>query len=128
MSAATAAVHQRKPASSTSLVGRILQGLEALETIDTHEHIPPESERVAAHVDFFTLASHYLMNDVISAGLPRASRVLIEKAETPEPEKWRLFEPYWKFARFTGYGEALRIAMRDIYGIAEISGSLLFPG
>jgi glucuronate isomerase len=122
---AAAAVPQRKPATSTSLVGRILQGLEALDTIDTHEHIIPESERVAAQVDFFTLASHYLLDDVTSAGLPRASRVLIEKAETPEAEKWRLFEPYWKYARFTGYGEALQIAMRDIYAIADISASTL---
>ena len=122
---AAAAVPQRKPATSTSLVGRILQGLEALDTIDTHEHIIPESERVAAQVDFFTLASHYLLDDVTSAGLPRASRALIEKAETPEAEKWRLFEPYWKYARFTGYGEALQIAMRDIYAIADISASTL---
>jgi hypothetical protein len=34
--------------------------------------------------------------------------------------RWLAFEPVWKFARYTGYGQALRIAIRDIYGVGEI--------
>jgi hypothetical protein len=116
---------QSRPAQSTSLQSRLLTSLEALNTIDTHEHIIPEADRAASKVDFFTLASHYLLDDVTSAGLPNDSRAKIESPDTAESEKWRLFEPYWTFARLTGYGQALRIAMRDIYGADQISSASL---
>jgi hypothetical protein len=126
--AAAAAIARSAPppaARSSSLPQRLLQQLESIDAIDTHEHIIPEADRVASKVDFFTLASHYLLDDVSSAGLPPESRARIESTDTPEDEKWRLFEPYWKFARFTGYGEALRIAIREIYGVSEISAASL---
>jgi hypothetical protein len=40
-------------------------------------------------------------------------------------QRWTAFEPFWKAARLTGYGQALRIAIRDIYGVEEISGGTL---
>jgi hypothetical protein len=45
----------------------------------------------------------------------------MEKPEVAAKDKFRAFGEYWRYARFTGYGEALRIAIRDIYGIDEIS-------
>jgi glucuronate isomerase len=111
-----------QPARSRSLAGRLREAVEGLEVVNTHEHILPERERVAQPVDFFTLAGHYAINDVISAGLPAAAAA----AKDLSPgERWRAFEPYWKHARFTGYGQALRIAIRDIYGVAEISATTL---
>jgi glucuronate isomerase len=96
-----------------------------VETIDTHEHIIPESQRVSAHADFFTLAGHYAINDVISAGLPAADAKRLESPDMPAAGKWKLFGPHWEHARFTGYGEALRIAIRDVYGFDRITESTL---
>src|SRR5689334_1728311 len=90
--AAAVAAPQRPPATSSSLTARLLRSLEALDPIDTHEHIIPEAERVSGKADFFTLASHYLLDDLTSAGLPRASRTLIDRPDTAEGDKWRLFE------------------------------------
>jgi hypothetical protein len=104
-------------ALSAALRDRLIQALEGVETIDTHEHIIPENERVKQAIDFFTLAGHYALNDVISAGLPTRPN--------NAPPAWSEFEPYWRAARFTGYGEALRLAIRDIYGVAEITGGTL---
>lgn len=110
-----------------SVEDRLLRGLEGVESFDTHEHIIPEAERVSQKIDFFTLASGYLMSDLTSAGLPSESLKTINNPEAPLAERWRLFEPFWKLARFTGYGQALRIAVREIYGVAEISGATLGP-
>ena len=110
---------------SRSLRQRLIASLDRVEAVNTHEHIIPEAERTAQPIDFFTLAGHYAINDVVSAGLGREDLDRINKRETPSAEKWRLFEPYWKKARFTGYGQALRIAIRDIYGFEEISASTL---
>ncbi|MGH9626946.1 MAG: amidohydrolase family protein [Bryobacteraceae bacterium] len=111
--------------SSGSLRQRMLAALEKIEAVNTHEHIIPESERTSQQMDFFVLAGHYAVNDVISAGLSREAVNRIKQRDTPLAEKWRLFEPFWKPARFTGYGQALRIAIRDIYGFDEISGATL---
>ncbi len=112
---------------SRSLEARLLAELESIETVDTHEHIIPESERVSQRIDFFTLAGHYAISDLVSAGLSAEALKVINDADAPAANRWRAFEPYWKFARFTGYGQALRIAVRDIYGVEDISGKSLGP-
>lgn len=108
--------------SSDGLAARIRAAVEAIEVVNSHEHIIPEQERVSQTVDFFTLAGHYAVNDVISAGM--APESVSAKGLTAE-ERWRAFEPYWRYARFTGYGQALRIAIRDIYGVGEISAATI---
>jgi glucuronate isomerase len=122
---AAAPLGAKKAPRSRSLRQRLLDGVEEPEIIDTHEHIIPEQERVSQPIDFFTLAGHYAINDVISAGLAADAQKMINRAETPLAERWRAWEPFWKFARFTGYGQALRIAIRDIYGFEEISAATL---
>jgi len=93
--------------------------------VNTHEHIIPEEERVASTVDFFTLAGHYAINDVISAGLSGDDLQLVRNESAPPQRRWEAFEPFWNSARFTGYGQALRIAVRDIYNVDEISQDTL---
>jgi uncharacterized protein len=111
--------------SSRALETRIQEALEKTELVDTHEHLIPEKERVAQNVDFFTLAGHYAINDVISAGLAGEDLEIVRRDSEPADRRWRAFELFWRHARFTGYGQALRIAIRDIYGIETIDGSTL---
>jgi predicted TIM-barrel fold metal-dependent hydrolase len=114
-----------RAAPSRSLEQRLIAAFDKLEIADTHEHFYDEPDRLAMHADFFTLAEQsYVMSDLISAGLPPESSRLIRNQQAPERERWRAFEPYWKNTRFTGYGQALRIAVRDLYG-KEISASNL---
>ncbi|WP_321469888.1 amidohydrolase family protein [uncultured Paludibaculum sp.] len=94
--------------------GEMLRAINEIPLVDTHEHLLPEEERLALKPDLFLLASHYLASDMVSAGMP-----------TPGPKNWAEFEPWWQMSRYTGYGQALRIAVRDIYGIGEISATTL---
>ena len=112
-------------APSRTLEQRLLAALEHIETVNTHEHIMPEADRVAQRVDFFTLAGHYAINDLVSAGLSPEAMKLVQNADASPADRWRAFEPFWKVARFTGYAQALRIAIREIYGVEEISGATL---
>ena len=98
-------------AASATLRQSLLAGIERLPVVDTHEHFPSEAKRVKSTVDLFTLAGHYLINDAVSAGM------------SPDAKTWADIEPYWKYVRSTGYGQALAIAIRDIYGVAEISSA-----
>ena len=99
--------------------------IDRLEAIDTHEHILPEAERVALPVDVFTLASHYAVDDLTSAGLPEADRARLLSPTEPADRKWAAFSPWWAHTQHTGYGQALRLALRDIYGIDHLDATSL---
>jgi uncharacterized protein len=109
------------PAAFGGTASALASEFGRLEIVDTHEHLLPEKERISQPVDFFTLAGHYAINDVISAGLSKENAARVRDPNVPALERWRLFEPHWQAARFTGYGQCLRIAMRDIYGVENVS-------
>jgi predicted TIM-barrel fold metal-dependent hydrolase len=101
---------------------RIVDAVEDIELVDTHEHIIDEDQRLASKLDLFYLFPHYASSDLVSAGM---SPVILEKVRNPEiplTERWELFEPYWKYVRTTAYGRALIIAARGLFGIHDING------
>lgn len=99
----------------------VLSSIDRIPIVNTHEHILAEADRLKAPRDPFLLVGHYLINDLISAGLPADDAAKLADANAPLDTRFQLFEPYWKLARFTGYAEAFRIALRDLYGVNEIS-------
>ena len=111
------------PLLAPALFTRLSGAIAELPLISTHEHLLSEEERYASRPDFFTLADHYAINDLVSAGLPPENLAPILDRARPALERWQLFEPFWRHARFTGYGLALRIAVRDLYKTAEPSAS-----
>ncbi len=119
--AATPAAAQAAPALARDLSAAI----DRIPLVNTHEHIIPEEERTSSRVDFFTLAGHYAINDAISAGLSGDDLALVRDIDAATARRWRAFEPFWDHARLTGYGLALRTAIRDVYGIERISASTL---
>ncbi|MCC7497080.1 MAG: amidohydrolase family protein [Bryobacterales bacterium] len=110
---------------SGELHHRLESAIGAMECVDTHEHFYPESVRLKQNPDLFLLASHYLFDDLVCAGMPEESRKILRDPGRPELERWRHFEPYWKSVRLTGYGQALRVAVENLYGITEINASTL---
>jgi predicted TIM-barrel fold metal-dependent hydrolase len=95
--------------------------------IDTHEHLIEEKERLAASHprvksdDWSILLSHYLNSDLIVAGMPQdvCDRFLSSKVEPAD--KWSLLEPYWPAVKNTGYGQAVRITLQELYDVDELS-------
>jgi predicted TIM-barrel fold metal-dependent hydrolase len=108
-------------ALSGSLVARLHQSLTEFQSIDTHEHFPSEATRVKTPIDLFTLVGHYTINDLISAGLSPEHAKKLDDTNLAPARRWNLMEPYWRFVQNTGYGQALRVAIREIYGVAEIA-------
>lgn len=99
----------------------ILDYINNLEIIDTHEHLMPfESQRERNDVisEFLT---HYFSVDLVTSGLPLTQLDKVRGNELTVMEKWNYIESYWDQSKFTGYGQALAIASRDIYGIDEIN-------
>jgi predicted TIM-barrel fold metal-dependent hydrolase len=102
----------------------------ATPLIDTHEHLIEEKERLAgtSHPrvqadDWSLLLSHYLNSDLRVAGMPKEAQGRFFSKETDPTDKWRYLEPYWPAVKNTGYGQAVRIALRQLYDVDELSAA-----
>jgi len=105
----------------TPLEKRIVQRLAQFTIIDAHEHLGPEAERVSRPVSVFTLFSHYTQTDLKAAGMSDETYRIIQDEERPLAERWRLFRPYLKHIRWTGYARAAFIVAHEFYGINDIN-------
>jgi predicted TIM-barrel fold metal-dependent hydrolase len=99
--------------------------------VDTHEHLIEEEgrlsgthDRIKAN-DWSFLLSHYLNSDLISSGMPFDQVDSFFSAELDPQEKWKMIEPYWPHVRLTGYGQAVSIAVEQIYGVSDISAETI---
>ena len=102
--------------------------LEQLRVVDTHEHLMGEDqwlEKGPGDV-LADLFGHYAHKDLIAAGVSAETMTRVLDAGNPDLEqRWQLIESAWHAMQFTGYGEALRLAARHVYGIEEISPASL---
>ncbi|MBI5091806.1 MAG: amidohydrolase family protein [Candidatus Hydrogenedentes bacterium] len=108
---------------SVSVRDRLWQHIAAIRMIDTHEHIPSESSACQSHTSLFSFFEHYVSSDLVSAGMPRESLEAMRKPDSglSLEERWAILEPYWPFARTTGYGRAMLEYIADLYGVVDIN-------
>ncbi|HOS43013.1 MAG TPA: amidohydrolase family protein [Armatimonadota bacterium] len=112
------------PTYETDLYRRLKAHLDAVPAVDCHEHLQRESELPRGEdIHLGRVFIHYANCDLISAGLPRADyeRVMDGKNGLSPRARWALLEPWYRKAWNTAYCEALRIAIRDLYGIEDFS-------
>lgn len=96
--------------------------VQTLSIIDTHEHLPHKEEAREKNTDVLKeYLAHYFSRDLISAGLSQTDYQTATDAKQPLMKRWDLVEPYWKVARFTGYGRSLDLAARELYGVDGIT-------
>ena len=106
---------------SSSASAAIREAVLSQPLVDTHEHIQHEHLRNAQQIDLFSSwLLHYASSDIVAAGMPIAVLEEVRDASRPLGERWAMLAPYWAHARTTGYGRALIVAARDLYGIADI--------
>jgi hypothetical protein len=101
----------------------IFRELSKMPVIDTHEHLPFSEEDRNLNTDVLReYLSHYLSSDIISSGMKRADFDKVMDPELSITERWNLVEPYWEACRYTGYGRALDISVRAVYGVDGVNG------
>ena len=113
---------------SSDIRKKIFQKVFQTPFIDTHEHLIEEKERFvgASHPrvksdDWTMLFSHYLNSDMLTAGMPKQDYDRFFSPKVDPLDKWALLEPYWQAIKNTGYGQAVCIALRELYGVGELS-------
>ncbi|MES0326277.1 MAG: amidohydrolase family protein [Candidatus Bathyarchaeia archaeon] len=100
----------------------IRKHVDSIRLIDTHEHLPPESERVNKIVDVLSqFYLHYTSSDLISAGMSMEDLIYIKDTKIPLDYRWAVFEPLWEKIKNTGYSRCMEIAAHDLYGVDGIN-------
>jgi uncharacterized protein len=111
------------PSYETDLYRRLHAEVNKIPIIDSHEHLQRESELpVGENIHIGRFFIHYANSDLRSAGMPLddLERVVENPALTPK-ERFKLVEPWYRKAWNTGYCETIRLAMRDLYDIEDLS-------
>lgn len=108
------------------LLDEIFNEINKLEIIDSHEHLPNREDNRDKNTDVLKeYLSQYMSCDLVSAGLSREQLKIVRDHRRSILERWQIVEPYWNFARHTGYGRALDISVKAIYGIEQINGNTI---
>jgi glucuronate isomerase len=104
----------------------ILEKIYNTPLIDTHEHLFDEKIRTAGGNyiegkcnDWTMIMNHYLDSDMLAAGMSKEDYASFFKYGPSPQEKWKILEPWWLYIRNTGYGKAVELTIRELYGIKE---------
>jgi predicted TIM-barrel fold metal-dependent hydrolase len=113
---------------SSEVRKKIFAKVFATALVDTHEHLIDEDERLGGTKhpfvkcdDWSEVFSNYLAADMLAGGMPEEVKEKFLSAKVDPLKKWDLLEPYWPVIKNTGYGQAVCIALKELYDIDEIS-------
>jgi hypothetical protein len=105
----------------------LLDEMAEIPAMDCHQHLWPESERVAVDADVLLLFHTYAFNDLMSAGMKtrpgdnaHGSNVL-RNTEVPLEERWKYVSPWLDKIKYGTSYRATALALRDLYGINELN-------
>ena len=107
----------------TGLYKSVFSEICKIKIVDCHEHLPSESQfPTGENIHIGRFFQHYARCDLVSAGMPVADMDKVREDSSLSPHKrWDLLKPWYLKAWNTAYCEALRIAMRDIYGVEDFA-------
>jgi len=108
-----------------SVYNELLDHILSLEIIDTHEHLPLESDRSQETDVLAEWLFHYFSSDLVSAGLSDSGLEIARNSSSDIEARWKIIEPYWRAAESTGYGRALSISADGLYGIDRIGADTI---
>ncbi|MCC7409061.1 MAG: hypothetical protein IT442_13415, partial [Phycisphaeraceae bacterium] len=94
---------------------------------DTHEHLRPEKQWVEDGPDVVQgVFSHYIRNDLVTAGLSEQGLAAIDDTNNPDLEA-RLAPVLrvWPDCRHTGYGEVVSYHAQTFLGVEQITARAL---
>src|SRR5687767_12033045 len=103
------------------------QYIQQTPLCDTHEHLRKETEYLDEGPDLLqNLFGNYVPADLVVAGASQAAvDTLLDKTNPDIRSRFEGIQPAWEAVRHTGYGQAVRIIARELYGLEEITAGSL---
>lgn len=100
---------------------QLIEYMEGLTIIDTHEHFAPEIHHLNINYNFFHWFIPYLQFDLHSAGMPKE---WLWKAPTSDEEVeayWEVIGPLMKHVKHGSYAKPIYKALKEFYDIDDIN-------
>lgn len=100
--------------------------IQSISLVDTHEHMRRENDWVENGPDILQdLFGNYVPADLNTAGAsPEAMGNLMDASKDIESRFDGILDA-WEPTKFTGYGEAVSLIAKNIYGLDELTGKNL---
>lgn len=112
--------------TNDSIYEELINYLDNIAVIDTHEHLPgSDAKRKKVSDVLCEYVPQYFGRDLVSAGLRSKDFSLLLSSDLSVGKKWDILEPYWRYCRYTGYGMVLEKAVKGLYDIDGISRSTI---
>ncbi len=98
-----------------------------LPVVDAHEHLPAEADYLAKQYSGLNMfAGGYIWHDLESAGLsPAFKATMRDGGYQPVEAWWPVIRPCWEQVRYGSYARALRITVRDMWGLEDINDATI---
>jgi uncharacterized protein len=104
-----------------TLTNDILEELKSIPTIDAHEHLPTEKERLELPCDFYSLFQHYCAADLVAAGAMPVDMALFANREIAQEVRWTRFKPFLSAIRTGSYARSALLVVRDLLGLPDLN-------
>lgn len=98
--------------------------IQATPMADTHEHLYKEAQYVDDGPDVLEdlFAKNYIVADLVVGGAtPEAAERLRDSRDLDIEARWNGVKDAWQYCQHTGYGQAVRMIARHVYGMEEIT-------
>jgi predicted TIM-barrel fold metal-dependent hydrolase len=111
----------------SAVAQHLCEQVAELPVIDAHEHLPSEKEYLDFQYSGLNLfAGGYIWHDLESAGLPSEFKATMRDGGfRPVDDWWPKIRPYWDQVKHSSYARALRITVRDVFGLPDIDDSTI---
>ncbi|MEI7422289.1 MAG: amidohydrolase family protein [Prolixibacteraceae bacterium] len=115
---------QIRPLPSSGYEKRIIDFIDGMQIVDTHEHLLSQTElKQRTALDFMVLLNHYSADDIKSAGMSDRTFKLLLKDSLSAIEKWQILKPYWEGSSNTSYNRVALLAADKLFNIKDINES-----
>ena len=111
-----------------TLTAELFDEICKIPCINSHSHIDAEANRLEKPDDALAFFNHpYPASDLVSAGMSPEEKEKALSPGLPLAERWKIFEPYWKWIRLTGFTQGIIEGFRDLLGFEELNGETVEP-
>ncbi len=110
-----------------ALDGAVLEAVDSVRIVDTHEHLDEEAVRLTQPNTLTKFFMYYSFCDVASAGMTGEESALFWKAGVSGEDQWRALRRAWPLAKHTGFCRAITLSIKELYGIDDLRDDTIKP-
>jgi len=96
------------------LMAELLKEAEHISTVDTHQHLFPESGLVTDLVRLI-VKDNYVCGDLVACGLAPEKISWLEDPGVSLTARWNFLLPYWKKVQYGSYAQVILLTVNDLY-------------